>query len=92
MTNTSIARKSAAQMWDETNRLALEIEELQIRLELLMDNAPTEEAEDQWNVWPYSWAVAGWNSARNCFHSFHENRIGKPRAEVCEGAPQLRLL
>jgi hypothetical protein len=60
------------QLWDETRRLTAEIEELQIRLEYLLDNAGEDDI-DTWNVWPYSWAIAGWNHARQRFHSFHEN-------------------
>ena len=79
---------SPAQLWNETQRLTQEIEDLQARLCLLME----EESEDEslWSVWPYSWAATGWNAARNRFHSFHENR--SVREDAREAVPQLRLL
>lgn len=30
------------------------------------------ETDDTWNVWPYSWAIAGHEIAVDRFHSFHE--------------------
>lgn len=30
------------------------------------------EAEDVWDVWPYSWAVAGHDVVTERFHSFHK--------------------
>ena len=66
---------STEQLWDETLRLTAEIEELQARLEYLLDNEPEGAPDPEcWNVWPYSWAIAGWNTARERFHSFHEKR------------------
>lgn len=67
------------QLWDEARRLTVEIEELQSRLDYLLECEAEEEPEN-WNVWPYSWAIAGWNQALSCFHSFHQNRseVGEP--------------
>ena len=30
------------------------------------------EADDIWNIWPYSWAIAGHEIATDRFHSFHK--------------------
>lgn len=30
------------------------------------------EADDVWNIWPYSWAIAGHENATVRFHSFHK--------------------
>lgn len=66
---------STEQLWDETLRLTSEIEELQARLEYLLDYEADEiEAPAVWNVWPYSWAISSWNNARERFHSFHATR------------------
>ena len=75
---------------DEARRLALEIEELRTRLDYLMEFDAEDDAEN-WNVWPYSWAIAGWNQARSCFHSFHQKRNEATQVSF-EGACPLRLI
>jgi hypothetical protein len=69
------------ELWDETHRLTSELQALQLRLDGLQPPpADEQEDEDVWNVWPYSWAVQGWNLSRDCFHSFHGNLAGRQLA------------
>lgn len=89
MNTARSAAVSPAQLWNETQRLTQEIEDLQARLHILMDNE-AEEDPSLWSVWPYSWAASGWQNARNRFHSFHKNHAR--RGETRESVPQLRLL
>ena len=64
---------STEQLWDEALRLNAEIEELQLRLEQLLEMEAVEAEEAAcWNAWPYSWAAAGWNLARERFHWLHQ--------------------
>jgi hypothetical protein len=64
------------ELWEETERLRTKVEQLQTRLQLQQDSIASGGA-DVWNVWPYSWAVSGWQAAQifccECFHSFHGN-------------------
>jgi hypothetical protein len=74
---------TVGKIYDETRRLSMELEALQDRLLYLQDALPEEweavsdvEAEDPWAVWPYCWAIDGWDSSCQWFHSFHGKLIG----------------
>ena len=50
-----------------------------VSLHSQVDNGQNE-SDDVWNIWPYSWAVAGHENATNRFHSFHK-RLNSWRLE-----------
>jgi len=76
MPNHTITRSASDNSHDEARRLSVEIEELQTRLNYLLELEADEDDSETWSVWPYSWAIAGWNQARVCFHSFHQKHNG----------------
>ncbi len=47
----------------QMQQLNAELQDMQERFADLEDN------ENPWDVWPYSWAIFGWQKTRECFHS-----------------------
>lgn len=48
---------------NQMQQLNAELQDMQSRFADLEDN------ENPWDVWPYSWAIFGWQKTRECFHS-----------------------
>ncbi len=48
---------------DQMQHLNAELQDMQERFADLEDN------ENPWDIWPYSWAIFGWQKTRECFHS-----------------------
>ena len=47
----------------QMQQLNAELQDMQERFADLEDN------ENPWDIWPYSWAIFGWQKTRSCFHS-----------------------
>ena len=47
----------------QMQQLNAEIQDMQERF------ADLEDDENPWDIWPYSWAIFGWQKTRECFHS-----------------------
>ena len=73
----------------QMHRLNVELKDMQERLTDLEDN------ENPWDIWPYSWAIFGWQKTREGFHSIQCNMAQRARAESHEvesgEMPVLRL-
>ena len=75
----------------QMQQLNAELQDMQERFADLEDN------ENPWDVWPYSWAIFGWQKTRECFHSVQcsmAQRAGKvDNSNDCDAGemPALRL-
>ncbi len=76
---------------DQMQQLNAELQDMQERFADLEDN------ENPWDVWPYSWAIFGWQKTRECFHSVQcsmaQRNSASSKADDCESneMPLLRL-
>ncbi|HEX8833216.1 MAG TPA: hypothetical protein VF719_03390 [Abditibacteriaceae bacterium] len=74
------------ELWDETQRLTAELEQVQSRLARLQSGTTGVEIEaddeDVWNVWPYSWARDGWEKSRD----FSRGRLHSFQGKLCDGS------
>ena len=48
---------------NQMQQLNAELQDMQERFADLEDN------ENPWDIWPYSWAIFGWQKTRECVHS-----------------------
>ena len=73
----------------QMHQLNVELKDMQERLTDLEDN------ENPWDIWPYSWAIFGWQKTRESFHSIQCNMAQRSRSESHEvesgEMPVLRL-
>ena len=75
----------------QMQQLNAELQDMQERFADLEDN------ENPWDIWPYSWAVFGWQKTRECFHSVQCSMAQRARNESASGdceageMPVLRL-
>ena len=76
---------------DQMRQLNAELKDMQERFDDLEDN------ENPWDIWPYSWAIFGWQKTRECFHSVQCSMAQRARRESESGEsdagemPMLRL-
>lgn len=76
---------------DQMQQLNAEIQDMQERFADLEDN------ENPWDIWPYSWAIFGWQKSPECFHSVQCGMAQRAKKEENSGnadisdRPLLRL-
>ena len=60
---------------NQMQQLNAELEDMQERFADLEDN------ENPWDIWPYSWAIFGWQKTRECFHSVQCSMAQRARSQ-----------
>lgn len=63
----------------QMHQLGAELQEMQERLCDLEDN------ENPWDIWPYSWAIFGWQKTRECLHSVQCSMVQRAQIENKSG-------
>ena len=63
MNNTKHTTPEMESLRDQMRQLNAELQDMQERFADLEDN------ENPWDIWPYSWAIFGWQKTRECVHS-----------------------
>ncbi len=82
----------------EMESLRNQMQQLNAELQDMRERfADLEDDENPWDVWPYSWAIFGWQKTRECFHSVQCSMAQRAQksdnASDCETGemPALRL-
>ncbi len=89
--NTKHTTPEMESLRHQMQQLNAELQDMQERF------ADLEDDENPWDVWPYSWAIFGWQKTRECFHSVQcgmaQRAQRESKSDDCDAGemPVLRL-
>ena len=69
----------------ELESLRVQMRELGAELKDMQDRfADLEDTENPWDIWPYSWAIFGWQKTRESLHSLRSSLGHHGAAQIAE--------